>query len=203
MPAACYVQFPRSLPKRHLRSGRASVHRAKRSPNKCVLSIICSVISTRGCGLARTTLIFREGSLASSAYSRPCELRRAPGPNRPPEMCFFIKYLICNFNVGLWLGTGTSRMHRWRMRRPRCPFVAGARLRSSQTPLAGRPRFGFDPNSSEPLRLRIYSQWITKTKNITHAFFIALSSLFCAAATNCPIRWAHRTTQQAPRRPRL
>ena len=48
-------------------------------------------------------------------------------------MCF-INYLLCNFNVGLWLGTGTSRMHRWRMCRPRCPFVAGARLRSSQTP---------------------------------------------------------------------
>ena len=115
MPAACYVQFPRSLPKRHLRSGRASVHRAKRSPSKCVLSIICSVISTRGCGLARTTP--PRGSTPSPAHL-PRRLigllgllasLRAPARARPkpsPRNVFF--YQLFFSVISTW-GCGLAR----------------------------------------------------------------------------------------------
>ena len=159
-------------------------------PTKVFLSIICSVISTRGCGLARTTP--PRGSAPSPAHlprrligllgllaplRAPARARPKPSPR---NVFFFINYLLCNFNVGLWLGPdrATSWQH--------------SKHRSSSE----KARWPSRPSRTCPCELRRAPQRV-------NALSSSLSSLFCVAATNCPIRWAHRTTQQAPRRPRL
>ena len=115
MPAACYVQFPRSLPKRHLRSGRASVHRAKRSPNKCVFInyLLCNFNAGLWLGPDHATSWQHSKPRSSSEKahwpSRPSRVLASSGA-RPaqtvPQKCVF--YIIICSVISTW-GCGLAR----------------------------------------------------------------------------------------------